>query len=264
MKLRVLSDLHNEFDVFEIPPMDGDQNTVLILAGDIDLTKHRFNLIEFLTKASKQFRDVIYVFGNHEFYRGYIQTDRSRIKTALFLESICNVHILEDSSIVIDDVMFIGSTLWTSFRNGCPILMENARNYMNDYSYIKLDENEKDYSKNFLLPSHIFEINKTSKEFLFNEIKNGHHENLKTVVITHHSPSYCSITSAFKHDKYNDLYHNNYDYDIEEAKPNIWVHGHTHQNVSYEIGTTKVLSNTRGYYPKALNKDFDPFFMVEV
>jgi hypothetical protein len=48
--------------------------------------------------------------------------------------------------------------------------------------------------------------------------------------------------------------------------PNIkyFLHGHMHDPVSYNIGTTRVVSNPRGYLPWESGNGFDPNFTIEV
>ena len=66
MLVRLYSDIHLEFGDFVIPPVDGDDETVLVLAGDITVgDKHK----NFILDACDQFKHVIYVHGNHEYYR---------------------------------------------------------------------------------------------------------------------------------------------------------------------------------------------------
>ncbi len=67
LELRIMSDLHMEFANFFLPELPGDESRLLILAGDIGLSKKRFTYIPFLKAVSDQFRMVIWVFGNHEF-----------------------------------------------------------------------------------------------------------------------------------------------------------------------------------------------------
>ena len=135
MRIKLVSDLHLEFSDIMIP---NDQNyDVLILSGDImiatDLHDHpetsygmysdvnleglgrrqrtalRFR--DFLKRCSFQFPHVIYVAGNHEYYHGkWNQTiDTLRAECAKFP----NVHFMENDVFVLDDVTFIGGTLWT-------------------------------------------------------------------------------------------------------------------------------------------------------
>jgi hypothetical protein len=50
---------------------------------------------------------------------------------------------------------------------------------------------------------------------------------------------------------------------VEKSRVPLWIHGHTHYNVDYVIGSTRVLTNQRGY-PDQFCKGFDPSLVVEV
>lgn len=68
----------------------------------------------------------------------------------------------------------------------------------------------------------------------------------KTVVVTHHAPSYKSVSSrgkvgAHRHEQASDL-----DSLIEARQPDMWVHGLVPQFVRYKIGDTLVVSNPCG------------------
>ena len=41
-------------------------------------------------------------------------------------------------------------------------------------------------------------------------------------------------------------------------------HGHTHHSFDYQIGEWRVVCNPHGYYPRHLNKDFNPREVVTV
>ena len=43
----------------------------------------------------------------------------------------------------------------------------------------------------------------------------------------------------------------------------LWIHGHTHFNVDYKIGQTRVITNQRGYVD-SLSANFDPKLVLEV
>ncbi len=86
MKLHILSDLHIEFAEFNPPKTDAD---VVILAGDIHIGQKGF------TWAKEKFRnqEVIYVIGNHEYYRNAIPKLTEELK---ILSHGTNIHILEN------------------------------------------------------------------------------------------------------------------------------------------------------------------------
>ena len=39
---------------------------------------------------------------------------------------------------------------------------------------------------------------------------------------------------------------------IERTRPALWIHGHTHHPVDYQVGATRVLSNQWGYPKEGL------------
>ena len=136
MKIKLVSDLHLEFSDINIR---NDENCdVLILSGDImiavDLHDHpeenvktaamlemlgsrqekvqRFR--DFLKRCSFQFPHVFYVAGNHEFYHG--KWTQSLITLSNECAKFPNVYFLEAGCKKIDDVTFVGGTLWTDMN----------------------------------------------------------------------------------------------------------------------------------------------------
>jgi len=55
---------------------------------------------------------------------------------------------------------------------------------------------------------------------------------------------------------YNIFYANELDLLIEDKKPALWLHGHTHESRDYKIGKTRIICNPRGY-PGAVNPNFN-------
>jgi len=47
-------------------------------------------------------------------------------------------------------------------------------------------------------------------------------------------------------------------------EPALWVHGHLHDSVDYQLCETRVVCNPRGYLGHALNPNFNPSFVVDV
>ena len=109
LKIQVLSDLHEEFRTStRIDQITGD---VLVLAGDIDCGRaglERYGELATWFPGTK----VLYVPGNHEFYGfEWNATLRELRATADRL----GVHLLARDSVIINDVRFLGATLWTDF-----------------------------------------------------------------------------------------------------------------------------------------------------
>lgn len=239
MKLRILSDLHTEICPYEVESLPTDSDTVLILAGDCGLYKHA-EYANFVQGLADRFRIILLVAGNHEWYSGRMPTEQKKFETRVDRP---NVWILQNSTAEIDGVLFIGGTLWTSFQNGNPLIMMDSENSMNDYKKIRVSKNG--YRK--LRALDVLDEHMTTRNFIFDTLE-AERDNFDTVVVvTHHAPSYQSISPAFKGDSLNAAYVNNYDYWVENARPSLWFHGHVHSSHDYMIGETRVICNPRGY-----------------
>lgn len=242
MKLAICSDLHQEFGPISLE--NTESVDVLILAGDI-IVEQQYDFhsnyqssekyYKFFSEISERFPNIIYVFGNHEYYHGNLQYSVNNLKDAL--KTFSNIHILNNESLVIDDIKFIGSTLWTSLNNSNPVTNFYVQSSMNDYRHIKNGEYK-------LVASDTVEENKKSFNYINDNIN---HE--KVVVITHHAPSYQLMNDRYgSNSELEHAYYNNYDqFIIDNPQIKAWIFGHTHSKHDIIIGETRVLSNPRGY-----------------
>lgn len=284
MKIRVISDLHLEFSDYHAkndPPVD-----VLILSGDImvaeDLHDHPnfdFNpyshgafadlgrkqqrvatFRDFLKRCAFQFPHVIYVAGNHEFYHG------KWVKGIQYLRDECakfpNVHFLERDSVKIDDVTFLGGTLWTDMNKHDPLTLHAVRDMMNDFRIIKNDA--KEFTP--LKPADTVIRHRETLAYIKSVIAERHDE--KFVVVGHHSPSYQSVHETYKSEYLmNGAYHSDLsEFIMDHPQIKLWTHGHTHHPFDYMIGETRIVCNPRGYENDGYCEDtgWNPEIVIEV
>jgi Icc-related predicted phosphoesterase len=264
MKIRYMSDLHLEFEryskrdgtiinkdsYFVVPPQDDDADTILILAGDVAIIERPHTYMHFLETVGKQFKEVLYVMGNHEFYcHGVFQTAIDKLKTNL--ENV-NIRVLQDDSVIIDGHKFFGATLWTNFNKGNPLTMYQAAQYMSDYKQIVDRDPTNNFSKLKTSTIYAAHLNTVAKleAFLAN--------NTGAIVITHHLPSYKSVNEQYHGDYSNYFYYSDLDELMAIYKPKLWFHGHTHRSCEYTFFDTTVCCNPRGYLGEDLNYEFDP------
>jgi len=260
MRVTQISDLHLEFSDLTLPGGD-----VLILGGDIleaknlkrdmydpnmvmmpderaDRRPDRFyRFIE--EECSRKYREVIYIMGNHEHYRMQFHKTGAHILDQL----PDNVHLLENESRTIDDVTFVGATLWTDCNSGDPMTEHHLRFNMSDYRAITmLDPVRNIYHK--LTPEYTARQHRKSLEYIRAVVENN--PDKKYVVATHHAPSRLSTHPVYQHDTLmNGGYSSNLDdFIISHPQIQFWTHGHTHDPFDYMIGTTRVLCNPRGYF----------------
>ena len=278
MKIAVASDLHLEFGDLDIA--NNDNAEVLILSGDIcvaaDLDmrdsrqtemgfararSERFH--EFFERCAARFPHVIYVMGNHEYYHSDLATELNEVRRKL--AHLTNLYVLEREIKVINDVTFIGGTLWTDMNNLDALTLYHMRTMMNDFRVIsnssvpvhfRTQEGEFKTRVGKFSPEDAVSEHVKMKEYIQSVVQGNH--DTKYVVVGHHAPSRRSIHEMYAHDTImNGGYSSNLDEFIEE-RPQIrlWTHGHTHHPFDYMIGETRVVCNPRGYIghePEASN-----------
>lgn len=248
MKIQIMSDLHQEFGFSDL---NFDNADIVIFAGDTNLgTKG----IEW-AKQTIPDKPVLYILGNHEYYKGSYPNTLHKIIHASYNS---NIIVLENKSIDLDGVRFHGTTLWTDFSIfGSPVefgIICQAK--MNDYKQIRRDPS---YSK--LRSIDTFKIHQQSKSWLRESL----HESAgyKNIVITHHAPSLKSVPQMFKDDPLTAAYTSNLEELITEFKPLYWIHGHIHTPTIYMIDETEVICNPHGYIDEKYN-GYNKELIIEV
>jgi Icc-related predicted phosphoesterase len=88
-------------------------------------------------------------------------------------------------------------------------------------------------------------------------------ERARTVVVTHHAPSARSEPPSQADSPLKSAFASNLDSLVESSGVPLWIHGHTHYNADYVLGSTRVLTNQRGY-PEEISKGFNPALIVEI
>lgn len=251
MKIRLLSDLHTEFRLpYKTHPMSEYRGEdVLVLAGDI--ASGSSNTIDVIRHFKDQgFPEIIYVPGNHEYYG--TSFDDFNHKMEAKCAQIDGVHFLNPGTVEIDDVLFVGGTLWTNFGDN-PLSQSAARRGINDFRQIR-----------------DFDVNRCVLEYYkhFEYIKNQyeHRYDNKVVVVTHFLPARECIAPRFRGpDLINDYFANNLGDYIANMSDTTWLFGHTHDATDITLGDTRVVANPHGYY-NALNDGvgFDAYKTIEI
>jgi len=135
MKFQLHSDLHLEFAPYAIENAGAD---VLLLAGDICVASG-FNtdlgarFLDFFDTVCHQFEAVCYVPGNHEFYGDDLSTGVQTLRDYLPYQ---NLHILDNSSVVLGDTKIVGTTLWSDIESRGPLVQMDCVATIADYQQI--------------------------------------------------------------------------------------------------------------------------------
>jgi predicted phosphodiesterase len=279
MKIATCSDLHLEFGPLTLANEGGAD--VLILSGDIlverDLdefneaqvesgfARHRSVMYHtFFQECAQAFPHVIYVAGNHEHYHGDFKYTLAELKRKFAY--LPNVYVLDREVKVIDDVTFIGGTLWTDMNKEDPLTLYHMKGMMNDFRCVKNSNRDVTFKA--------FEVTEDGRQiptfktrpstFCAEDAVEDHKKMLgyiqvvtdflgenpnKYVVVGHHAPSRRSTHPRYAHDT---IMNGGYSSELDEfilSRPciKLWTHGHTHEDFDYMIGETRIVCNPRGY-----------------
>ena len=252
MLIRYCSDLHLEGfqdtasaqETRFLPHDLRDPEAVLVLAGDI--CSKMDMLVEFLATVESRFRKVIYVPGNHEYYgsemcawnrefRKAARTKLSNVYSAAGTVEYCTI----------DDVDFIFGTGWA---DGGKTYQEEIMvgSAIADFSHIKFDDR-------------LFKVSdmQTLHRYQFSDIAHLIDRSLnKTVVITHHLPSY-----KICHPRFGSAHNGGFASAADDVVnlANFWIHGHTHDTIDITLDNTRVVANPAGYGRETNRSEYNNF-----
>ena len=245
MKFTIMSDMHLEFSHGDFVGVRKGTD-VLLLAGDIGLASDPYTFLPFLERVSPLCKQVLMIMGNHEHYHGDINKSEDLIRQAT--ENIDNFTLLENEVAVIDDVAILGTTMWSAID---PLYSLYIAKNMNDYHIVK--------NNSIKVTT---ELHEKALAFLRESLvvkKSG----MKVIVMSHHCPT-MKAPEEYRGGHLNSAYGTDLTGMIEEFKPDLWVHGHTHVSHDYMVGDTNVVCNPRGYAGHDTNAEFNSELIKEV
>lgn len=241
MKAAILSDLHREFWEVNIPYYSSD---IVIISGDIacPIQKSMDFLVSYANKLQKP---VIAVLGNHDFYKSNIDEALLYAKSRA-LESRY-LHFLENSSCVIENIKFIGCTLWTdfSYNTGGNISLQEDNAYFAqtricDFAYIKHGKANKIFSA-----MKCINLYQESIRYIESEIQRTTEE--KIVIVTHFGIDKLCSQPIHRGDQLQSYFISNIEGILSRYKIDVWIYGHTHYSNDFKVGKTRVIGNHIGY-----------------
>lgn len=245
-KIQYVSDLHLESpknkEFIKANPLlpSGD---ILILAGDIVpfpvMEKHQ----DFFSYLSDNFQMTYWIPGNHEYYY-FDAADKSGV---LWEEIRANVVLLNNKVVQLQDTKLIFSTLWSKIS---PANQWNVERGLSDFHVIK-------YKGNRLTSEVYNQLHADSIHFINQELQLENQG--KTVVVTHHVPTFMNYPELYKGSKINEGFAVELFDTIEASSVGYWIYGHSHCNTAgFKIGHTQMLTNQLGYIHHKENLLFNP------
>ena len=260
MKIALVSDVHLEFGDLDFD--NTDSADVLILGGDIcvgsDMAQrdpyntmgehYRSNRFHaFFQRCCERFPHVIFIVGNHEHYHGDFAKTVPHFKDVLGY--LPNLHILEKETWVLDDITFIGGTLWTDMNKRDNRTLHDISRMMNDFRCVDNSaktEDDRGWPGRF---NTVDAANDHDAMVAFVRATVEANPAGRYVVVGHHAPSRLSTHPRYASQAImNGGYSSELDdFILDHPQIKLWTHGHTHEDFDYQIGSTRILCNPRGY-----------------
>ncbi|VWX58950.1 3',5'-cyclic AMP phosphodiesterase CpdA [Burkholderiales bacterium 8X] len=267
MKLQLLSDLHLEVhpNFVPVPAPDAD---LLVLAGDVGsyqlgsmLASPDFGLERFSPKAGWP-TPVLFTPGNHEYDNADFDETHARLREAC---ERLGIQWLERSSLVIDGIRFIGTTLWADFdalvspEDDLAQALKKRGKAMRaaDFYLRKAGTSRKGEP---FLSSQLCEQSLSCQQWLRAELEKEFAGT--TVVVTHFAPSLSSADPRYGLIPGTAGFCNSLDEWLPRAS--LWLHGHLHRQFDYRKDGCRVVANPLGYAGKGEQADFKPQLIIEV
>ena len=196
-------------------------------------------------RCSENFKKVYWISGNHEYYMQGTYTIDECLgwKRDICKHSGDNVVPLDNEiALLRDDIVLIGSTMWTNIPIEMAPLVEQK---INDYRQIK----------DFTVP-YQNQLHFEAKKFLHDSL-DRFGETHTTIVATHHAPvEKLTISKQWRGTPLNPVFATNVEHLVQKA--DYWIFGHTHYTTEFTLGKCKVMSNCKGY-----GRDTDDKFTTE-
>lgn len=231
MNFQIVSDLHidtkehQNYQNLIIPVAD-----ILILNGDIGSLYKPKQFFKFLSYVCSNFKIVLFIFGNHEFYchKSTNMKEMHQLKKVIYniSKKLTNLHILDRSSVIFNDVCVVGCTLWSKFNGQLPkYIIKIPDMTTSQYNYL--------HKQDLKYINHMIDYCKINKK--------------KLLVITHYPPLPNLSKISNKNHKHKELYQNNLNYLLSSEFIHTWVYGHVHNNCDFITSQgTRVVGNQLG------------------
>lgn len=264
MKIRVLSDLHYDYNSYKLDSyiIYGFENEInntdlVLIAGDIGGSSEvEQKFLDRLQSRITGNTKVCVVCGNHLGYNmisttNYFKnTKESQLLDLRLKYAKDNIFYLENDFVDLGEYVVVGCCLYTDFSlyNYKDLNKNNAEKYMNDFRYVLTMEYDNgvirtvtpdDYEKWF--NNSVEYIKKMCKRF----------ENKKIILLTHFLVTPQSISLKYIADELNPFYCTNLEQLLLD-NPNIVlvVCGHSHEPSDIQIGDIRVILEPYGYCGK--------------
>jgi predicted phosphohydrolase len=260
VNITIASDLHFEFHKAEYGwlPDIALNCDVIVLAGDIGVGDSACEAVLRIADAHP-LSQIVWVAGNHEFYRQNIDKQIESYKRAFINHE--RIHFLENEKVVIGDVVFLGCTLWTGFdvfgQESVQDASLEAQVAIADFSLIQTGDDGKKFS-----PEDARNKFNVSYRWLMGELEK--YDPSKVVVVSHFPPCLEASNKHFDKNVLTPYFQSNCQALIDNYQPAVWFYGHNHYSAKFRVGNTELISNQLGYPNEGHLSAYDPLVKIEI
>lgn len=240
---------YNDRPAFWYPEvMPDDKDTTLVIAGDLGIGTSWIEYCRFswITEISKQFKQVIIVLGNHDYWTTLtIKHGGKRCNDMLYDMGLHNVRVLDRSTFEDEGILFVGCTLWTDMDKGDPLAMYNMPKFMSYDGSIAYETGPNGRWDRFTSDRWVMEHDR-HRNYIKHVVEQNRDK--KIVVVTHHIPLTTLCDPAFAGDMSNAYYASDLsDLILDNPQIAVWAFGHTHSHSDTMFGETRMINNCAGY-----------------
>ncbi|WP_146004277.1 metallophosphoesterase, partial [Halioglobus japonicus] len=176
---------------------------------------------------------VVAIAGNHEAYYQDLLELYPYLRSEITADGM---HFLEQDSVIIDGVTFVGATMWTDFESDGPDGTAVAP-LISDFYKVRLGSDKP------ITPQDMIDLHTESWEWLDRAL---YEASGPVVVVSHFCPT--TRHNLGEREPARPYYIFEGEELIEAYQPDLWVFGHTHNDEDAQMGKTRVISNPRGYH----------------
>ena len=297
ISIQIASDLHLEFanwgfDMLLKPaadpllssngkyPAGGSRYAdILALVGDIgDPWQNHYP--EFLTQCAEEFKHVLVIAGNHEFYNREHTFPESVARMKKIAKAWHNVHFLHRDAFQVPgtNVVILGCVLWSHLPSA---IWSEVRGKLADFRILYRRKVKRRAGKEgrpavLFTPDIYNHEHRTDKEWLQGQLEGirgsaeghgirasavsiraaegildsgaaeGMPSDRRVVVLTHHAPSFDLRGDKYPESSFRHCFHSECD-ELIGPPVVLWAFGHTHENVDQIINGVRCLCNCGGY-----------------
>lgn len=258
MKIHLMSDLHVESHLTDLTAGGGRDDLLCLVAGDWangdTIAADGYSKVN-----NPRGLPILAVRGNHDWYDLNVHHHDPVHRAAA---SAAGITLLDREKYECNGWTVLGCTLWSNFElYGAGLAAQagvEASRCVNDFRYIRNGRKSLD-------PAAVIDMYAHDQAWLDQQLEACDPE--KTIVMTHFGPHPDSVHPIYRDDPratlLNPYYCNNTGL-IEKHQPALWVHGHTHELLDYQVGRTQVFCNPRGYSGERKQVPFFTNFVIDL